>query len=685
MRFRRLELRGYRRFSEFKCAFGDGLNLIIGPNESGKSTLLGALLDALYVNPFSSAQELRERVSWGHSGGWELKLELRDGERSLCLYKRYAPDDPARRSECRFKGFEGKEALQHWEQFWGVPREVYLATACVRQRELSAIASDKKSLTSLQQQLRENALMTDLERVLKQIQEQLRELGKQKDALMAQRQSLAVQLQKAQEDASRQQEYRLHLQRLAEQIEQTQHQIEQEQAILERWQAVMAQHTELERVRGETERLRRALDALERIERDLQRLQGEIQHRGSYEQLRQTLQQQYEAVQREEQDVAEQLSQLEALGEQLASRRRLRGWIGVAGVALALLGASLIPMNGLLGGILAGLGLALLFIALLWRLSGAQAVERKRQQLQQQREHFQQQRQQAQARLRECEDLLSQHRVLLQAHDLDELRRQYNQLAAHQHALEAQLSGDPLAKQLLERSPEEWLQRQRQLEALQEKQERAKEEKLRLEGALHQLHLEHDPEELRLQLQQLDEQGAYLQRRIELLQTTRELLMEANRRYLSDLSPELQKRVAAYLPTLTCGRYTKVQMGDGLLFQVYHPDAGEWLDADLKESGWSVGTLDQIFFACRLGLLDVLTSDRRLPLLLDDPFLSFDEARLQAAMELLACVAQQTQVLLFTCRPPDPLPSDATLIDLSLSTRHSPLTTPYSPFAIRDD
>ncbi len=745
MRFVRLRLEGYRRFRQpFECQFGEGLNLICGPNESGKSTLLNALLDALYANPFSMARELSERVAFGHPGGWQLWLELERDECRLCLYKRYAPDDPARRSEFRVVSsphpfspspsavgervlqsfsptrggesagegaIEGKAALQRWEQLWGVPREVYLATACIRQHELSAIATDKKSLRSLQQQLRENALMTDLERILKLLQDEIRSVDRQLESLHQQRAERTTALQQAEQAAQQIREHRQRLQALTEQIAQSQQLIEQEQALLERWQAI--QHCE--RVRTDAEQLRRVLDTLERIDSELQRLQNRLQQEyGSflalpdnfYEQHILPLIQQYERTAREEQQAEAQLQQLRPHIERLIARQRARTGLGVAGVALVLTGVSLVPVNGLIGGMLIGLGCLTLLLMLLWRPANARELDSQRRQLEQRLEDARQQRQSAQRRLlamlpqedrfepdtsgavdhlierfreryqqyrrlcSERENLQSQREGLLQAHDPDQLRQRWSQLAIELHARESELSRDPLTEQLADRPPEEWLQRQRHLQALLAEQEQAIQEKLRLEGALNQLQLEHDPAELRLQRWRLEEQITALERRLERLRLTRELLLEANRRYLSDLSPLLKPRIEIYLPALTCGRYTQVQMGDGLLFQVYHPQAGDWLDADPHESGWSAGTLDQIFFACRLGLCDALAGDRRLPLLLDDPFLAFDSERLQAAMELLTRITQHTQVLLFTCRLPDSLPPDVNLIELPAPADH---------------
>jgi len=636
--FRRLQLQHYRCFEAHELTFSEGLNIIVGPNESGKSTLLNALLDALYANPFSMARDLTERISFGCADGWSLMLELAAGNRRLRLWKRYSADDPAQRSECQLETLsldgqqagegdkhEGKEALRRWEQQWAVPREVYLATACIRQRELSAVASDKKSLASLQQQLREAALTTDLERILKQIQEHGRDLRRRYEQLQQQRNTIASKLQDAQWQYARLHESRQRLQQLAEQITRRETQIDELQYLLLRWQELNARQKELERVNAEIEQLQRVLDTFERLEREQQRLQAELEQARA------------EAEQR--------------IGQQ----RHTRTWLGITGAALMLTGVSLITVNGLLGGMLMAGGGLLLLLALLWRAGHGQQSESRHEQLQQQLEQLQLQR-----------------AALLQAHNPEALRQRWGQLAVQQHALQTKLDEEPLTRQLLEHA-EEWLQREKQLERLRQEQERDRQELLRTEGALQQLTLEHDPDELRLQQAQLDEQIAALQRRIQVLDCTQQLLKEANQRYLDNLSPHLALRIEHYLPALTCGRYTQIQMGDGLRFQVYHPDAGEWLNADLGESGWSAGTLDQIFFACRLGLVDALMGHCRLPLLLDDPFLHFDEQRLQAAMKLLSRVAQYTQVLLFTCRPLTSIPDGACLIELP-----SPSQTPLA-------
>ena len=64
----------------------------------------------------------------------------------------------------------------------------------------------------------------------------------------------------------------------------------------------------------------------------------------------------------------------------------------------------------------------------------------------------------------------------------------------------------------------------------------------------------------------------------------------------------------------------------------------------------SGGAADQLYFALRVTAGEQLArSGERLPLLLDDPFVQYDPERLNAALELVAELAQDHQVLFFTC------------------------------------
>ena len=69
----------------------------------------------------------------------------------------------------------------------------------------------------------------------------------------------------------------------------------------------------------------------------------------------------------------------------------------------------------------------------------------------------------------------------------------------------------------------------------------------------------------------------------------------------------------------------------------------------LRDPLWrSEGTTDQLYLALRLAVAQELTPDA--PLILDDAFVRFDNTRLQAALELLQEIAEEKQVILFTCQ-----------------------------------
>lgn len=130
------------------------------------------------------------------------------------------------------------------------------------------------------------------------------------------------------------------------------------------------------------------------------------------------------------------------------------------------------------------------------------------------------------------------------------------------------------------------------------------------------------------------------------------VISEAERRFRERHRSDVLRRSSAYLRRITRGRYTAMDFvadsgGDQRLVVMR---AG-MPDPIPAARPLSRGTLDQIALAYRLAVVDSLDAGReRLPILLDEALVHWDDARLQAVCHVLTQVAAERQVLLLTAR-----------------------------------
>ncbi len=107
----------------------------------------------------------------------------------------------------------------------------------------------------------------------------------------------------------------------------------------------------------------------------------------------------------------------------------------------------------------------------------------------------------------------------------------------------------------------------------------------------------------------------------------------------------LETRMRDDLPRLTGDRYRRVEIDDRSLdIRVFAPERGDFVGA----AELSQGTFDQVLLAARLGLVRFVLRGRRPPLLLDDPFVTFDDARAERAAVAVRDLVRDFQVILFT-------------------------------------
>ncbi len=67
MNISKLKINKYKKFKGLELEFKPGINVIIGNNEAGKSTVVKAILDALFLNSMSKTKDVKETQSWYES------------------------------------------------------------------------------------------------------------------------------------------------------------------------------------------------------------------------------------------------------------------------------------------------------------------------------------------------------------------------------------------------------------------------------------------------------------------------------------------------------------------------------------------------------------------------------------------------------------------------------------------
>jgi len=145
-------------------------------------------------------------------------------------------------------------------------------------------------------------------------------------------------------------------------------------------------------------------------------------------------------------------------------------------------------------------------------------------------------------------------------------------------------------------------------------------------------------------LTEVTERLAALQRRLRVQETVLAALDAAETATMKKATRFLEQRMGRDIERITGGRYRRIQVEDDLEMRVWSPERGDWVPA----AQLSQGTLDQLYLAARVELVRLVTNDRRPPLLFDDPFVTYDDARAAHAVELLKGLTGDHQILYLT-------------------------------------
>lgn len=181
-------------------------------------------------------------------------------------------------------------------------------------------------------------------------------------------------------------------------------------------------------------------------------------------------------------------------------------------------------------------------------------------------------------------------------------------------------------------------------ELCRESLHKAEQDIARLQG---QLEAQGDPASVDAQLDSVREQTARLQTDYDALEVALQVLRESEDQLHARFSPQLSDRAGEYFARLT--RNDTQEVGLTRTMDITLRAHGSLTDRPL--SYMSQGTADQLYLALRLAVSDLLLPQPQdCPLVLDDALVTFDDTRLALALTLLSELAQERQVILFTCQ-----------------------------------
>ena len=141
------------------------------------------------------------------------------------------------------------------------------------------------------------------------------------------------------------------------------------------------------------------------------------------------------------------------------------------------------------------------------------------------------------------------------------------------------------------------------------------------------------------------EQLSTLQRRARIYERTLREIEAAEQATMKTATRYLEQHMVGDIDRVTGGRYRRVAVDDKTLdLRLFAPEKGDWVDV----VSLSQGTLDLVYLAARLGLVRLVTGDRRPPLVFDDPFVTLDDDRATRALDLLREISRDFQVIYLT-------------------------------------
>ena len=686
MRIRRIRMVNFRAFADYELALDPGLNLVVGGNESGKSTIVEALATALFADPTSKARAIRELERWGSSGAMRLELDFDHGDSCYSLQKDFGEGrvELADRTTKQVVADRSEVDKLVKSMVGFATRDAFESVAAVRQGEL-AVLNEKKGrrgelVPMIERKMTSSSGIIDAASVVERVDREIARLRKGTDNPAKNPGPIRVLLDKRDQLKREIGELRATWAAVA-------HTMNELSRDRERHEKASTELERIDRAVRCEDRQREVAEKLAKAKRGLDERETKI---GRVRTLRKDLEEAWgrlgdTAYGHEKRAIVGAKADLEASDRRGSTlTASAPAWAGEGSdrrAAIATAAAGLVAFALVLGGtlnalaeirlwlILGGIGAAVAAALLFRRTLRIWAFARNLRTENQERQKL--------------------ATILMAALS----RLGFPNYAEFEHAVEVDIAAqgtvdkrtlllsevcggqDPAAcEEELEREASTFGRQHREFESeLQElggfgviepselAKLRAERETLRQEvDSLAELVSRHEWEIGRREAEQsladreaglemVEREREALERQLGVLSLARQSLEAALASTKEEAASALEPVVGRILSRVTLERYADVSIGRDLGLSVGNPSVGAGGPPTVETCDLSTGTVDQLYMAIRFALLEFLATREGSPFVLDDALVNSDPGRRSAALRLLHEISEERQVIMLSC------------------------------------
>ena len=703
MKIKNIKLEKYKKFKNLSLDLDPGVNVVVGDNEAGKSTLAQAIMDLLYVDPSTKAVSfVNTRKSWGTSHMPQLEMTFHALQSVFLLSKDFQKKTILLKNLDTKKQVDTyKESLDNLKKIIGVTSEqLYRKTAFINQGDVALVDSSDDLLREITDMSTCGGGQNGVQKIIKSLQNELGSLTRGLERPANNPGPIKLQQDRIQKitDYLKDKKSLWEKRQLASttqdesgsELEKVSSKIEEIEELLSNYKIAKEAKSNLVKIVAEIKSIEEKLQKVEKLGLEIEQLKSESKKYSNFEnsqiendlKLIIGLEQSIKLAEKELKNVGaesginqQDLEPIKTSKEskfpvQLATHLI----ISLAFVVLTIFSflsqeSALVPL------VILALGFFINLAVFLWLKLNSKTVDVSSNKSYE--DSMTKLENQLKDRITNDEgklkvvldkygvkdtnefyslkadyisiktkysDLFSQREVILGGEDIEKVKKHQLELLYSKKDIETNVLTEKVQNTQL--SAEKYLEKSRELDKLEIQQRNLKDKLVASKTRVSDSTVEYS--EIVSLEEELENSKKYLSDLIQkqkVLQLTIATMQEAVIGVSKSANKILEKTISDKLGKITSNHYTKIQVKPDLTIQVYSNEKNDWVDP-INEL--SRGTIDQIYFLVRLGFLKLITENKNIPIILDDPFVTADANRKESLREVVTEIAKQHQVILFT-------------------------------------